>query len=955
MRFYDAFSRTRTPIILLSMLALSLVIAPPARAGDPIDVGDQVRALVEQEWIALDAEFQTTPHGAMTTQLDAVGGCDGVKNGSWGFHVASNESNPWWQVDLGDSQRLDRIVVFNRTDGGCAPRSAQLQVLVADVADGPFTKIYQHNGETFYGLNENAPLVVDLSSETVDARIVRLAITGNCSLALDEIEVFAAADPETNIAIGKPCDQISICQHSNFSSDIGEGTFSAEHIEHVLTQADGLAERLLESGGNPRLTSLKADLASLRQRASQSSETSDVNSRRELYLEARWAARSVAFCNPKFDIDRLLFITRHHPTGPYHMCDQFYGCNAVPGGRLLVLEDPFSDSPQLRDLLDESTVENGRLEGRRLENGAFLSPELSFDGEEIYFAFSECGATETYQWFPETSFHIFKCDADGSNLTQLTDGDTDDFDPCCLPDGRVAFITEQRGGYLRCGRECPVYTMFSMEPDGSDVVTLSYHETHEWQPSVDNSGMLVYTRWDYVDRDTNIAHHLWHCFPDGRDPRSFHGNYPVRREDRPWMEMDIRAVPDSSRFVATTGAHHGNALGSLVLINTRKPDDRAMSQLEVVTPDCPFPEASGRGTIKQNSRYGTAWPLSEDDYLCMYDRDADNHGIYWIDRYGNRELLFRDPSIPCASPMPLSARPMPPIIPSATTQTARDIASNGGVRPSTVGVMNIYESDFDWPEGTRVEELRVVQVLAKATAPPNVPRIGVADQTNARRVLGTVPVEADGSCFFECPPGKAIYFQAIDQNGLAVMSMRSATYLHPGEQLTCIGCHESKHEGTTPLPNVPLAMRREPSILAPEVEGSNPFNYVQLVQPVLDRHCVACHEEEGALDLAGELGGPNGWTQSYANLAPQYGFYFNVRNGSINDGVHGGTRTTPGQFGAAVAPLSKYLTAEHYDVDLPEDDMHRLRLWLDLNSEFYGAYEQIELQAQGFSVIPSLE
>ena len=95
-----------------------------------------------------------------------------------------------------------------------------------------------------------------------------------------------------------------------------------------------------------------------------------------------------------------------------------------------------------------------------------------------------------------------------------------------------------------------MYTLYSMQPDGSDIICLSYHETHEWHPSVTNDGMLVYTRWDYVDRDTNIAHHIWTCYPDGRDPRSFHGNYPARRESRPWMEMSIRAIPGSHKFVA---------------------------------------------------------------------------------------------------------------------------------------------------------------------------------------------------------------------------------------------------------------------------------------------------------------------------------------------------------------------------------------------------------------------
>ena len=463
--------------------------------------------------------------------------------------------------------------------------------------------------------------------------------------------------------------------------------------------------------------------------------------------------------------------------------------------------------------------------------------------------------------------------------------------------------------------------------------------------------MLVYTRWDYVDRDTNIAHHIWTCYPDGRDPRSFHGNYPTRREGRPWMEMGIRAIPDSNKFVASTGAHHGHEFGSLVLIDPRVEDDGGMSQLTRLTPDTPFPEAEGR-PVSQYSRYGTPWPLSEDDYLCVYDADAKNRGVYWLDRFGNRELIYRDPAISCVSPIPLHARPMPPVIPSATSQAAEDKHLD---RPATVAVMNVYDADFPWPTDTKIEALRVIQVLPKATAPPNVPRIGCAQQTNARAVLGTVPVEADGSVYFEAPVGKPIYFQAIDQQGTAVQSMRSATYVHPGEQLTCQGCHERKHDPPNRPPQLPLALRRAPSKIQPDVEGSNPFNYVRLVQPVLDRHCVGCHQEKKALDLSGKLGAANGWSQSYASLAEKYGFYFHVTNGAFNTAVHGGSRTIAGQFGARAAGLAKYLDESHYGVKLPAEDRHRIALWLDCNSEFYGSYENTELQARGEIVRPTLE
>jgi hypothetical protein len=488
-----------------------------------------------------------------------------------------------------------------------------------------------------------------------------------------------------------------------------------------------------------------------------------------------------------------------------------------------------------------------------------------------------------------------------------------------------------------------------MAPDGTDIVCLSFHETHEWHPSVANDGMIVYTRWDYVDRDTNVAHHIWTCYPDGRDPRSFHGNYPLRREDRPWMEMSIRAIPRSPLFVATAAAHHGHAFGSLVLIDPRITDDGATSQLTRLTPDAPFPESEC--PVKQIDAYmayGTAWPLSKDDFLCVYDRHARNRGIYWIDRFGNRELIYRDLAISCLSPIPLRPRLRPPVIPDRTTPSS-DHA------PATIALMNVYDSDFDWPASTRIAALRIIQILPKTTPTVNKPRIGVANGTNARAVLGTVPVETDGSAYFEAPVGRPIYFQALDERGMAVQSMRSATYVHAGEQLTCRGCHESKHQTTRQTPRTPLALQRNPSGVRADVDGSNPFSYTRLVQPVLDRHCVACHRENSALDLSSTIEGKNGWTRSYAGLAEKYGFYFDAARGSIRNPTHGGSRTSAGNFGARASKLLGYLDGRHYDVKLSPEDLHRFTLWLDCNSEFYGSYEDTQAQARGEIVLPSLE
>jgi hypothetical protein len=798
---------------------------------------------------------------------------------------------------------------------------------------------------------------------------------------------IAGQNPQKNVAPGKPADPKSVSRHSDSVTDREPtptqpptgGGFPLADTRDTVRRAHELAARLRPRADPCRLDPLDEDLGKLDRRLAELEGRQSVADqvRRGAYSEARRLLRSIALANPLLDFEKLLFIKRHRGSLP-HICDQYYGFTARPGGGLFVLSDPFGDHPKLANLLEESVVQNGRLAGRELLPGSFLSPEVSFDGKTILFAYSENKepmrswdevwppSKSSRRWTATNCYHIFKVSADGSGLVQLTDGPWDDFDPCFLPNGRIAFISERRGGYVRCGiRACRSFNLCSMKPDGSDVTHLSYFDTNEWHPSVNNEGMVVFTRWDYIDRNTQIAHHLWTCHPDGRDPRAPHGNYPVRRGDRPWAELSIRAIPGSHRYVATAAPHHGYAFGSLVLIDLRKVDDNANSQITRLTPEVPFPEAEG--PIRDNEVYGTPWPLGEDDYLCAYDAQAKNHGIYCIDRYGNKELIYRDPSISCLSPIPLRSRPVPPVIPEmeAPPRVSGKVAD--GDQPATIALVNVYDSDFPWPEGTEITHLRVLQILPKSVPSRNTPRIGIAEQTNARAVLGTVPVETDGSAYFEAPPGKLVYFQALDSRGMAVQSMRSGTYVHPGEHLTCQGCHEPKHRSPGKPAGFPLALRRPPSELEPDTEGSNPFNYVRLVQPVLDRHCVACHRREKAIDLSGEIQYrpcPRDkhkqccYTRSYNNLAEEYGFCFHAHSATTIANVdvdqRAASRTIPGKFGARVAKLLEYLDERHYGVKLPEEDFHRVVLWLDCNSEFLGAYEKAEAQAHGELVRPGL-
>lgn len=724
----------------------------------------------------------------------------------------------------------------------------------------------------------------------------------------------------------------------------------------VLRRTGALLADLKRTPAAARLAGPEKELAEL-QAAGARIPVQSTEARYALFALACKLRRQVAFSNPLLDFDKLLFIKRHRSTYD-HMCDQFYGSTARPGGGLFVLSDPFGPAPKLRDVLADSVVTRGRLKGEKLESGAFLSPALSFDGKSVLFAYVECRGKNAHDyhtdptrghWAPGWSYHIFKVGADGKDLQQITDGTWNDFAPCWLPNGRIAFISERRGGYLRCGRVCPTYTLFDMAADGSDINCLSFHETNEWAPSVTHSGRIIYTRWDYVDRHGCTAHLPWITTPDGRDSRAVHGNFAPRNL-RPDMELDVRAVPGSDRYIATAAPHHGQAFGSLVLVDPNVEDDDAMAPVKRLTPDVGFPESQGG-----REAYGTAWPLSDDYYLCAYDA-----GRALGRPTGNKELIYRDPEIACTSPMPLRATPEPPVMPDDSIRDAK--LSNPATRPAnarsqeaTIALVNVYDSLHPWPDGTKIKSLRVLQVLPMTVpsgAPPFETGLRVATAGDsvvpARAVLGTVPVEADGSAYFKVPANKEMFFQALDERGEAVQSMRSATYLHEGERLVCQGCHENRYRAPRAPQGVPIALRHAPATLAPDVDGSNPFSYPRLVQPVLDKQCVSCHAQHR--DKAPNLGREpiqQHWYASYVSLVSRYGFT-----------SYGGPMiTTPGRFGARASKLMELLDQGHYGVKLSEAERHRLTLWLDCSSMFYGVYEKEggEAQLRGEIAKPTLE
>jgi hypothetical protein len=772
------------------------------------------------------------------------------------------------------------------------------------------------------------------------------------------------------------------CQSLVFAED-------RDTLDVIIRRTEALLADLQRNSESPDLGGLKRQLADIKRRAAKATRmvnSSSAAARESLAMEACAVRRQIAFANPRLDFTDVLFIARGVNYGTTkdgdHMVSAYYGFNGLKGGGLYVVRDFKSANPRIVDLLRDAVAVNGDFQGRRLPPGAYISPELSFDGKSVLFAYTENNdhGRGVYAgrgaWLDSTCYHLFRVKMDGTGLTQLTFGANNDLDPCFLPNGRIVFCSDRRGGMHRCASEGnDVYaekqlSLHSMHADGADLFPISWHETHEFQPSVANNGMLVYTRWDYIDRCDSTAQHLWTCYPDGRDPRAPHGNYPRPYSTfdgapgagntfrkRVFAEWGIRAVPNSPRYVATAGPHHGQPYGSLVLIDLRVPDDDGLSQITRITPDARFPE-SEQSTYDQDRlsyKYGTPWPLSESYYLTNY---GDN--IYLLDKFGNRELICSLNEV-CGktkpwrllNPIPVGQRPEPPTIPVATYQGQR--ADDPQHQLATISVQNIYRSDLPWPKDVRISWLRIVQVLRKPESAllRDRPPIGFGEEQLARMCLGRVPVEADGSAYFEAPVGVPIYFQAVDQRGMAVQSMRSDTYVHPGEQLTCGGCHESKSEAAPLRSSRPLALGRPPSKIEPEVGGVEPVSYHRLVESIFQRTCVACHKKQGKGPANLDYGNPLDRTNPLRQLVffQQGGFADTWPSG--RDGGAGGSRSIPGMFGAAKSRMGQALLRPPHKDAVTDEEFRRVVLWLDCQSPELGAYTDVEQQKRGKLVWPS--
>jgi hypothetical protein len=530
--------------------------------------------------------------------------------------------------------------------------------------------------------------------------------------------------------------------------------------------------------------------------------------------------------------------------------------------------------------------------------GAIRDPQVHYDGTKVLFSYRK-GGTHHY--------NLYEMNLDGTDLRPITQGDWDDVEPTYLPDGGIAFCSTRCKRYVLCWL-APVAVLFRCNTDGSGLQQLSSNNVSENTPAVLQDGRILFTRWEYVNRDAVSFHHLWTMNPDGTGVMVYYGNMHPGG-----VFIDAQPIPDTSKVVFVDSGYHGQLehAGKLMLLSLHTgPDDR--SQARAITGD----------------GFRDPYPISEHEFLA-----ARGNEIVTVTDDGGVKVLWKSKGM-VHEPRLITSRPRQAIIPSRADPSE----SNG-----TLMLINVYEGrNMGGVKPGSIKKLLVMEDLPK---PVNFHGGGTTPLAHGgswtfKRILGTVPVEADGSANFNIPACRSIYFAALDENDLSIKQMRSSVTVQPGERVSCIGCHENRTVTPRSFHGGKLAGQRAPSRIQPFAGIPEILDFPRDIQLILDRHCVSCHDptnRKGGLVLSGDRG-PT-YSLAYYNLLLHRQIEDRAgRNweGIRNIGGRPGGNDAPYTAFSSAAPLMKYIEKSHYQVKLSETERTTIRLWLDSATPYAG-------------------
>ncbi len=587
---------------------------------------------------------------------------------------------------------------------------------------------------------------------------------------------------------------------------------------------------------------------------------------------------------PLSNVEHIVFAMRPLGEDPHWYANFGYWCS-----------DPERKMYPVGGKLCRLNLRSGELEALVDDpRGGVRDPQVHYDGKKILFSYRRGG---------QENYHLYEIDVDGRNLRQLTDGPDDDVEPTYLPDGNIIFGSSRCNRFVNCWHT-RVATLYRCDGDGKDVRMISSNNDHDNTPWVLPDGRVLYMRWEYVDRSQVHFHHLWTVNPDGTKQMVYYGN-----QNGGIAMLDAKPIPGSEKVVASFSPGHGRKehMGYVTIVDPGSdPDDLG----------------AAKQVSKRRELYRDPYALSEDCFLV-----AGRQGIFVMDGEGNAELIYSpssaDGALECHEPRPLRARARERVLPSFVDPSKEN---------ARLIVTDIYEGrNMDGIQRGDIKKLLVLEQLPEPVHfSGGMEPLTIGGTFTMARILGTVPVEPDGSAHFEVPALRSVFFVALDENDLSVKRMQSFVTMQPGEVTSCGGCHERRSQATKIPPRL-QALSRAASRIQPIDDVPDVFDFPRDIQPILDRNCVACHNSdrrEGRVNLSGDH-------------TPKYtiSYWTMVKHRLVADGRNQPySNRAPRTIGSSASRLMKLIDGSHHGATLSARERTMVRLWIETSATYPGTY-----------------
>lgn len=588
-----------------------------------------------------------------------------------------------------------------------------------------------------------------------------------------------------------------------------------------------------------------------------------------------------------------------------------------------------ADIVELSNLRDEVQI---RTIYKPDNTSSIADLKLHWDGDRAMFT----------QTMSDNRWNVFEVKLNNGDCKKLIDNpepDLEFYDGTYLPDGRI--IANSNIGYQ--GVPCvngsdPVGNMVLYTPQSKNLRRLTFDQDANWNPVIMNNGRVMYTRWEYTDLTHYYTRIVMNMNPDGTEQKALYGSGSMF----PNSTFDVQPLPGyASAFVGIISGHHGVARsGRLILFDPAKARKGAAGMLQEI-PHRNRPiveEVKDRLVDGVWPQFIKPSPLNDTYFLVAAKLDKnDLWGIYLVDKFDNVTCLHKMEGEGYISPIAVRKTVTPPAIPDRVKLDDKQ---------ATVFIQDIYEGEGlkGIPRGT-VKSLRLhAYEYAYVQTQSDHNWHGIQSGWDIKRMLGTVPVEEDGSVIFKIPANTPVSIQPLDKDGVAVQWMRSWLTGQPGEIVSCVGCHEDQNQIV--IPKRVIASQKAPHALTPPEGGTRSFTFDLEVQPILDRACIACHNGEGkAFDLRGGKKDGRGYGTSYLNLHP-----YVHRQGGEGDMVV----LYPYEYHPNTSELVRLLKKGHYNVQLTDAEWRKIYNWIDYNAPDKGYFNANVLKSfpyQGYDQI----